>query len=507
MANRELYFKIERLNQADIVIEEKTPHLISGEVKVSRDDKYRRTCKFDLSEELPENWLLDLWRLWYGRKVNGVIEYDSLGVFIPLDPVETQDGTGKVTSYQGVDKTKWLVDSIGDAPTSFTQNQTLKEVAIEHLDAIGETQRNLVDLPYTLNTNYTFSEYREAEHTLRTLVDSFTVDFFYDRNGYATLLELPTPNERPVAYEFEDGEASIYTQSKKKIQTSDYWNKVIVVGGNADSDTFRSIKLDYSNDVLSEEVANRNGAVTKSLFEGGGHGRQGQDLLVPDGIDNIGSVIIKVNNPNGTIQPITVLAYSSVELFNADSWFAPTNARQTGVVDIPANSTGEYEAVFNEPFTVFPGESIFYVLIADQSGSGKGGPFLNIYMDDTTSQYADGQRYENYYGGAGGTVDLTAVPGDLYFVAKAYVPGENRRRITRYFKDEAATSQDQTDALAVKYLDEGIRIPSTISLQSFPITSLEVKDIIIKDGVKYEVLEFNIPLGLGLQTITAGKVL
>ena len=500
MANRELYFKIERLNQDGILIEEKNLSLISGEVKVARDSIYRRTCKFDLSEPLPDSWLGDLWRLWYGQLINGTVVYESLGVFIPLDPIETQDGTGRLTSYQGVDKTKWLIDSIGQGPIQFSTNDTLKDVASVHLDAIGETRRNLVDVPYSLNTNYTFAEYREAEHTLRTLVDSFTCDFYYDRNGYATLVELPAPNSRPISYTFEDNESSVFVESKRKVETSNYWNRVIVVGGSTDSEIFRSILFDYSSDVSSQTVTQTNKNQNHAIFEDGTFTRAGQDFVIPQGIDNLRSIILSMRNFTGVAKDVTVLMYNSVDDFNADVWYAPTNQRAIGTANVSSGSFSDIEFVFDEPFGVIPGESLFIAIINDNDTA-----VILEYHD--TSQYADGQRYFVAYVGGGGTITLDPVAGDLYFKITSYVPDANGRRITRYFKEDAATSQDQVDALAVKYLDEGIRIPSTISLQNFPITSLEVKDIIVKDGIKYEVLDFNIPLGLGLQTINAGKVL
>ena len=332
MNNREVYFKIEMLDPNDKVVEVKTPVLKSGSVTVSSTDSHRRKCEFTLLEPLPPSWLSSRWRLFYGQKIDGVITYDSLGVFLPMDPVESETPTGKITSYQGVDKRQLLMDSIGEVTIQFTQNQTLKEVVALHLNGVDITKQNLVDLGFYLRANYIFGDDKSANHTLSTIVNSFTADFYFDRNGIAVLENLPPASQRPVVKTLKGDSASVYTSSTSSFKLSDYFNRVIVIGGTADTEIFRA------------------------------------------------------------------------ELENADQ---------------------------------------------------------------------------------------IALAG---------------RTITRHIPVDVAASQDQVDALAEQYLDEGTRIPALLSITNFPIVDLEVKQIIEKDGEKYEVLSFNIPLGLGLQTIEAGKV-
>jgi hypothetical protein len=504
--NREVYFKIERLNGEDVAIEEKTPVLLSGNVSVSAGDKHRRKCTFTLAEPLPDAWLFDRWRLYYGFSVSGVVVYESLGVFVPLDPTEEDKGTGKITTYSGVDKTQLLMDSIGIAPTQFTQDQSLKEVVALHLDAVDETHRNLKDLPYMLPTNYTFADYRDAEHTLNTFVSSFACDFYYDRNGIAVLEEMPTPKERPIAYTFQEGEASIHTDTKRKFQSSLYYNKVIVVGGNADTGIFRSILSDYSNDSVEVAYDQLVADSETVIFDGGGFKRVGQDFIVPEGVDNIRSIKLQLENPSADTEcKIRILAYSTYTDFNNDLWYDPTLHRAYADLVVPfATGYLEYDFVFDTPFGVVPGESIFFVAVADAPGDKTGASCYTKW--NTTSVDPNSQYYEIGYGGAGGSSAIAPATGELYFEATTFTPDEGARRITRYFKDDAAASQDQVDAQAVKYLDEGIRIPSTINIENVPLIDLEAKDIIVKDGVKYEVLSFNIPLDLSLQSIEAGVI-
>lgn len=328
-----LRFKIEKLNAQDQLVEEKTVQLVSGDVKVTYSDVNRRTCSFQLLEALPTDWMSSRWKLYYGIQNGANVTYEPLGVFLPLNPVEDEDPVGYTTKYQGVDKARLLADAFSDIPVTFLAGTTLKEIAIDIFDRIGETRRNFADVPYELATDFTFEESVSLEHILSTLVRSFPADWYYDRNGIAVLESLPVATSRPIKQIFEPGDDSIYVQSSRNFETEKYWNQVTVVGGKADTGIFR-------------------------------------------------------------------------------------------------------------------------------------------------------QTYQN-------AAEVTRAG----------------RTITRFFKEDAATSQDQVNDLATAFLDAGIRLPANINIHNIPITDLEPKQIIQKGAVKYEVIDFNIPLSTDLQIIQAGEVL
>lgn len=328
-----LRFKIERLDANDNLVEEKTVKLIDGEVKVAYDDINRRTCSFELLEPLSEDWMGSRWKLYYGTQSNnGVVTYDPLGVFLPINPVEDEDPVGYTTKFQGVDKAQLLADAYSDIPITYAAGTTLKEIAIDIFDRIGETKRNFEDVPYELATEFTFEESVTLEHILSTLVRSFPADWYYDRNGIAVLESLPVVTARPIKHNFVQGDDSIYTQSSRNFDTGKYWNRVVVVGGKADT------------------------------------------------------------------------------------------------------------AIFRQTY-------------------------------DSPEGYAQAGRY-----------------------------------ITKFFKEDAATSQDQVNDLATQFLDAGLRLPANINIHNIPLTDLEPKQVIQKGEVKYEVIEFNIPLSTDLQQIQAGEV-
>lgn len=328
-----VYFKLDRLDATDAFVEEKSVELIEGNVSVTYNDVCRRTASFTLREPLPENWMSNRWKMYYGTKKNGEMNYTPLGVFIPVSPEEEEALSGWITKLQGVDKAQILAESYSDIPLTFAAGTSLKAVATTILDLIGETKRNLQDVPYTLQTEFTFEEGISLEHMMSTLIRSFPADWYYDANGICVLESLPIARYRPVKYTFDEGDDAIHIDTKKSFDTDKYWNRVTVVGGRADTGIFR----------------------------------------------------------------------------------------QT---------------------------------YGDQIQKGLAG-----------------------------------------------------RWVTKFFKEDTATSQAQVNDLAAQYLDAGIRLPANIVIHNIPIADLEPKQIIVHNNKKYEVVEFNIPLDLSLQTIQAGEVI
>lgn len=315
--HRELYFKIEKLDQSDNVIEVKTPTLLKGEVSVTGSETYRRKCKFDLAEPLPDDWQTYRWRLYYGQKKGGEVVYDSVGVFLPINPSEKQTSTGLVTSYQGVDKMQLLVDSYEDAPTSFSENDTLKEVAAGHLNALGITNQNLADVPYALNTNYTFGEWQSAEHTLMAIMDAFPVDFYFDANGAGTLVELSPSSKRAVAHALTGD--SIVVESTRDIKSEDYFNNVIVIGGTADTEIYRKELTD------SAEVSRVNRTISRLYREDAAASQQQVDDLAAQYLAKAISIpaTIKISNlPIVNLEANQVVTYNGVR-YEVESFNIP----------------------------------------------------------------------------------------------------------------------------------------------------------------------------------------
>lgn len=331
--HREVYFKIERLDSNDAFIEEKTVELIDGNINIAYSDICRRSTSFTLREPLPDGWMANRWKMYYGIKKDEITSYTPLGVFIPMNPEEDAILSSWTTKYQGVDKAQILADAVNDIPLTFAIGTTLKNVALTIFGMISETKLNLQDVPYALATAFTFEEGTSLERILSTLIRSFPADWYYDANGIAVLEALPIARYRPIKYTFDEGDDSIFVDSTRSFDTDKYWNRVTVIGGQIDSGIFRQ-----------------------------------------------------------------------------------------------------------------------------------------TYGDDVQK----------------------AIAG---------------RWVTKFFKEDTATSQTQVNELATAYLAAGIQIPANIVIHNLPIADLDTKQIIVHGNKKYEVVDFNVPLDLSLQTIQAGEII
>lgn len=126
----------------------------------------------------------------------------------------------------------------------------------------------------------------------------------------------------------------------------------------------------------------------------------------------------------------------------------------------------------------------------------------SIHID--TKKSFDTDKYWNRVVVVGGRVDTGIFRQTYGDDVQREIAG---RWVTKFFKEDSATSQEQVNALARQFLDAGIRLPASIVIHNLPIADLEPKQIIMHDNRKYEVIEFNVPLDLSLQTIQAGEVI
>lgn len=243
--NRSLFFKIEKLDSNEKVLEEKSLQLESGKVDVGAGG-FRRKCTFTLLEALPNDWQGYRWKLYYGYASDLAYnpEYYTLGVYIPINPSEEEIGGKKVVSYQGVDKTKLFADYEIDAPVTFTAPMDVRDIFIQVASWFNETKLNLSTDLGTIEVSRTFEEGTTAEKILDTLCASFGDEWFYDTNGYLTARRQIDASDRPVLHVLDDTEAPIYITSSLDVDDSNYYNKVTVVGGTTDTPIYRATLQD-----------------------------------------------------------------------------------------------------------------------------------------------------------------------------------------------------------------------------------------------------------------------
>jgi hypothetical protein len=333
--HKRLTFKIELLDNTDKIIEEKTPKLQDGKIDVGSGG-YRRKASFTIYEPLPELWQSYRWKLHYGyiSSLTNEAVYFPLGVYIPINPSEKEINGRTIVNYQAVDKTKLFSDFEIDAPVTFAAPQEVRAIIRTVAGWVGETKINLDKFIGTIEVARTFEEGTTAKTILDTIVGGFSAEWFFDVEGYLVARKNVDPLDRPVAYVLDDEERPVYLDASRETDDSNYYNKVTVAGGTADTPIYRiSIK--------------------------------------------------------------------------------------------------DYDAIAR----------------------------------------------------AGGRI------------------------VSKFFKIDAAVTQAMVDGRAAFYLSGGVQLPVTLDLNTLVIPNLELGDIVTKEGIKYEVRSFDVPLGTSSQTIKAGKAL
>lgn len=239
--HRRIALKIEKLDSAENVIEQKTMKLDGGKVDVGNGGT-RRKCSFDLTEALPSDWQANRWKLYYGYK--GVedmeIKYVPLGVFIPINPEETESQNDYITSFQGVDKTKLFSDFELDNPVTFTSGTLVRDIVKTVAGWFGETKLILAVGLGTLGADFTFEEGSTAEQLLNTLVSSFNAEWFYNPDGYLVARKRTDPETRPVRFAMDAAHDPLYISSTTSVDDDNYYNKCTVVGGKTDTPIYRA---------------------------------------------------------------------------------------------------------------------------------------------------------------------------------------------------------------------------------------------------------------------------
>lgn len=241
-SSREVWLKIERLDETDRVIEEKTRRLLGGRVEISGTGENRRKITFQLLEPLAVAWQSYRWKVYYGyrSRTGDQIEYYPQGVFLPMNPTESEIEEGYTSDMQGADKMKMFYDYEIDEPVTFASGTAVRQVVQDIAGWFDETRLKLDTDLGTLGANLTFEEGTTAGSMLSTLMSSFSAEAFYDVEGYLVARKIVDPRERPVKYVVDDQGGSVYISSKRTVDDTNYYNSVTVVGGTVDTDIFRA---------------------------------------------------------------------------------------------------------------------------------------------------------------------------------------------------------------------------------------------------------------------------
>lgn len=117
----------------------------------------------------------------------------------------------------------------------------------------------------------------------------------------------------------------------------------------------------------------------------------------------------------------------------------------------------------------------------------------------------DDDSYFNKVTVLGGKADTAIYRSTLTDVAAVARAGG--RTVSKFFKFEGAVSQTHTDSIAAYYLKRGAQLPFSLHLENLVIPDLETGDVFKRLTRKFEVKTFDVPLGIGTQTVEAGEIL
>jgi hypothetical protein len=258
--NRTVYARIEKLDSTETVLDIKDVEILDGKIDISGGSTRRKTS-FTLAEPLSLDWQANRFKLYYGYQGadDAEIVYVPEGVYIPMNPKQTETTGGFTTNFQGVDKSKLLSDYQVDNPLYFPLNSTVRDAFMYVLNIVGITTANIDGDIGSLNVSYSFEEGTDLQKVLDTMLEGFNAEWYFDANGVAVARKRSGVQTRPVTLYFQDDDP-IEITADIEVSEDNYYNSVTVVAGKADTDIYRA------SAVSPQAIARAGGRVVKKYF-------------------------------------------------------------------------------------------------------------------------------------------------------------------------------------------------------------------------------------------------
>lgn len=189
----------------------------------------------------------------------------------------------------------------------------------------------------------------------------------------------------------------------------------------------RGYPFAYTDDV-SQLVQNAQVAVIQAGDKGAGWTRFGQTFVTGGAVDNVGAITLMLAG----ISDVTVSLYDGVN--------GNLLGSVTKYVNVPSTTPVRFD--FPQLITVAPSTTHFFTVSV---GSGQS---IWIYYN-TSSVYANGERYQSDYAGGSGGGSYGPVAGDLYFVTASGVATTT----TTYSNDDPVA--DMAHGILLDYNNRG----------------------------------------------------
>ncbi|RKD21489.1 hypothetical protein BEP19_14810 [Ammoniphilus oxalaticus] len=274
---KEITVKIELLDSDENVIDEITSAVMDGNISVDKDRDTRRTFSLILlNDENEFTWSIGgrIWldkrvKLWIGIK-SSVFEqvesesgvflsptffttlgmtyerrdstvYIPQGVFVLSEMSATSSYTGERTAIlSGSDK--WQLLS-GDPVGKFT-NVTSLAAGVKISDAIrliasdaGITKFLFDDCDVTLPYSLTYQPGEARGKAIKELAELAVYSIFFDVNGYLRFRPQIDVEKTASVWTYDKSDYTLYAKSEKRLEHSELYNKILVIGGSSQTAT------------------------------------------------------------------------------------------------------------------------------------------------------------------------------------------------------------------------------------------------------------------------------
>jgi hypothetical protein len=257
----EVHVKMELLDKNEKVLDVFTQHVSSdssGSVSVSSDRDIRRMFSLTLDNSSGEFTWAENGKIWIDNKrvklyvglkcSDGTIEYVPQGVFIITQPEATHTVDDNEVKINGQDKWYLLTGNFGrfTHETTVRKGTNVREAIKIIAEGAGITKMMLDPTDQEVLYDMTFQIGQNRGEAIKQMVekayldDEYFYDVYFDVNGYLRFTKYRDPlKEYPCwSYRIEDG--TLYAGSVRKLDDSELFNHILVLGGSANTAEFRS---------------------------------------------------------------------------------------------------------------------------------------------------------------------------------------------------------------------------------------------------------------------------
>lgn len=306
-SDKELYYKLELLNEDLKVLDVIEGHLISDSLSISSDSDIRRTYNCEMFAENSTFNISNNSRIWYKRRIrpylgikhirsNEVIWYLN-GTYLFSEAGYSYDETNKTLSLTCLDMMALLNGSLGGNLDSYkrtiTSGTSARSVIISLLEEVGITKyfiefklnnKTLSDfeIPYDMVYNAGINVYT----IIKDIVDLYGgTELYFDVYGTFIISPIPTSNNEQVVINDEIIQPILISE-QLNVNFTDVYNDIEIFGYTQEPD-FYSKNVTYSNGVYYTNV------IVYKLDETGEYKE-----LEYDSIDNFDTFSFKIPTVN-----------------------------------------------------------------------------------------------------------------------------------------------------------------------------------------------------------------